>query len=111
MIKNLYSIQIERTRGRKNMFLGWITFTEARIKQMALTKEELIKKMAIYKIAYDVALPQDWLNDFVKRSGLDYDLVRSTTITAYFETATFMASGCREVMEILDEEQRGTLYK
>ena len=44
-----------------------------------ITKSEAFKNLK----TYDYALPQEWLNDFVKFSKLDYGFVLSTTVWCY----------------------------
>ncbi len=54
---------------------------------------------------WDGSLPQDWLNDFVDKSGLDYHLVLSTTAWAYppgYMMGTPI-SFCVEVQDKLEE--------
>lgn len=45
-----------------------------------ITKGELFSDL---DETFDYALPQSWLNYFVQKTGLDYDLVRSTTVWLY----------------------------
>lgn len=69
------------------------------------TKRDLFLSMNCNPpIAVDYALPQQWLNEFVKKTGLDYDQVRFSTFYAYPETSTFglPISGCYEVNKQLD---------
>lgn len=60
-----------------------------KIEKMNRTKGEMIKIFFLdgdLKIrSYDTALQQDWLNELVKKSGLDYQKALFSTCTLYFE--------------------------
>lgn len=74
------------------------TYTIEQLKKMNLTKGQLIKKMGVK--TYDTALPQNWLNNFVDWTGLDYHLVLSTTVWNYTQEGFGQPlSGCTEVQE------------
>ena len=77
-------------------------YTWEELLAMDLDKDKLAKKIGI-ECAFDTALPQGWLNQFVKESGLDYQMVRYSTFTTY-PTSTFgcaIVSACKEVNEHL----------
>jgi len=57
-------------------------YTWEEILAMDLNKGELAKKIGI-TCPFDTALPQQWLNNLVEISGLDYDKVRYSTFTTY----------------------------
>ena len=78
-------------------------YTIEQLNKAHMTKGELIKRMNIKN--YDTALPQKWLDNFVKFSGLDYHLVLSTTIWSYDNDNTFgkPISGCIEVQDKIDK--------
>lgn len=57
-------------------------FTWEELMGMNLQKDELAKEVGI-DCAFDTALPQTWLDNFVRISGLNYDKVRYSTFTTY----------------------------
>ena len=65
------------------------TFTWEELEKMNLQKDKLANTIGI-NCTFDTALPQTWLNNFVKISGLDYDKVRYSTFMTYPE---FLPSG------------------
>ena len=58
------------------------TFTWEELEKMNLQKDKLASTIGI-NCTFDTALPQTWLNNFVKISGLDYDKVRYSTFMTY----------------------------
>jgi hypothetical protein len=72
---------------------------------MRVRKGDLPEMMEIDKFttAWDTALPQDWLDAFVKRTKIPYNLVASTTFWCYNEAYPygFPVSGCKEVDECI----------
>lgn len=64
------------------------------------SREKLFQDDAL---TFDYALPQTWLDDFVKRSGLEYHLVLGTTIWAYLGTVQGPVSCCIEVQRKLEK--------
>ena len=67
-----------------------------------LTKEEAFKELT----TFDYALPQDWLDNFVEKSGLNYDLVLSTTVWCYDNSLFGQPATCSiEVYEKLLESR------
>lgn len=77
-------------------------FTLEQIEEMHVSKGELIK-LADIPEPFDYALPQEWLNTFVEATGLDYHLVRSTTVCCYGEGVVgHIVSACKEVQDALD---------
>lgn len=72
------------------------------IDKMRCAKEDLAKWMGLDNICFDYALPQEWLNDFVDRHKLDYDLVRTTTFYAYPSGLySGMVSACKEIDDLI----------
>lgn len=67
------------------------------------TKEQAFNPLKRQSITFDYALPQDWLNWFVKESGLDYHLVLGTTVWSYRERMQGPVSCCEEVQVKLEE--------
>ena len=55
--------------------------TALELRSAGLTKNQVAEKSGLK--VFDCALPQPWLNRFVKLSGLDYDLVLQTTVWSY----------------------------
>lgn len=76
-----------------------------------MTKRHLADKILLTKweaegrCAFDYALPQQWLDEFVEKTGLDYGLVLSTTFWVYSKDSVFgyPVSGCSEVNNKLKE--------
>jgi hypothetical protein len=69
------------------------------------TKQKLFEKMGL-NVTIDYALPQQWLDSFVKTSGLDYHLVLGTTFYAYSSELNMFGvpiSGCFEVNQKLGD--------
>lgn len=77
------------------------SYTTEALEEMNISKGDLITMMGLEKwdIEYDTALPQDWLDDFVRTTGLPYNLVLSTTVWVYIPKHAFgfPVSGCIEV--------------
>jgi len=69
------------------------------------TKEDLANDIGLPWGYFDFALPQDWINAFVKDTGLNYDLVRSTCFTVYDGGLGRIVSGLKEIQDILDSEK------
>ena len=78
-------------------------FTESKLIELNLAKEELFD--GLKNVIYDLVLPQDWLNDFVRLSDLKYDLVTRTTIWLYTKNNIMGEpfSCCVEVRNKLNE--------
>ena len=81
-----------------------------KLKEMRVSKRELVKMMLIEDITFDYALPQNWLDDFVDGAAMKikfprlsreevYSLVLSTTVWVYPKGSTFghPISGCTEI--------------
>lgn len=66
---------------------------------MNCTKADLIKLCGISDKVYDTALPQQWLNNFVKETGLDYHHVLCTTVWMYEDSSSYPVSCCTEIQE------------
>lgn len=66
-----------------------------------LTKEKLAEKCIPEDVTYDTALPQEWLDAFVKRTGFDYLFVLGTTFMLYSDARGFRQgipwSACVEI--------------
>lgn len=62
-----------------------------------LTKAEAFANLQVY----DTALPQDWLDDFVAKSGLDYHFVLATTVWCY--DRTFMGGPVTYSIEVYEK--------
>jgi len=58
------------------------TFTWEELSKRNMPKSKLAKEIGI-DCPFDTALPQTWLNNFVKISGLDYNKVRYSTFMTY----------------------------
>jgi len=71
-----------------------------------ISKSECFGKLSKEKYEFDYALPQTWLDEFVKKTRLKYDLVLSTTVWVYkrhsFES--FPISCCVEVQREIEKE-------
>jgi len=69
---------------------------------MKSTKLNLFKDLG----TWDYALPQNWLDKFCERTGLNYHLVLSTTVWEYPEGSIFGRpnSCCQEVQDAIDAE-------
>jgi hypothetical protein len=76
------------------------------LERMRISKGDLPGLMGIKDKCFDYALPQDWLNDFVKRHKLNYDVVLSTTFMLYDGRWTGPVTGCLEVSRYLDDDYR-----
>lgn len=77
-------------------------FSRKKLEEMRVMKRDLPKLMGIDKwedTSFDYALPQQWLDKFVERSKLPYDLVLSTTFWIYQPKARWGVpiSACQEV--------------
>lgn len=75
-------------------------FSQKDLEMMQITKGGLVKIMGLEN--YDTALPQNWLDWFVKESGLDYYLVLGTTVWSYDDCNGKPVSGCVEVQAKID---------
>jgi len=69
---------------------------------MRVSKGDLPEMMGLNEwkdTEWDTALPQDWLNDFVEKSKIPYELVVSTTFWVYCPKHKHGVpiSGCSEV--------------
>lgn len=70
-----------------------------------ISKGEAFSKLSKEKYEYDFALPQFWLDEFVKESGLEYHLILSTTVWVY-ERGSFRSGAvsiCVEVQRALEK--------
>jgi len=79
------------------------TYTSKELSEMAVPKHLMAKNIMKLK-DFDMALPQDWLNQFVETTGLDYSLVLSTCFTCYDNKGVFgtIISCCAEVQAAID---------
>jgi hypothetical protein len=78
-------------------------FKKDELERTGWTKGELLKHMEL-DVTVDTALPQQWLDQFVKQTGLDYHLVLGTTFFAYSDELNLFGvpvSGCYEVNQRL----------
>lgn len=89
-------------------------YTQEQLIKAGMTKRELIKRMQEALVwatteAYDPALPQGWLDEFVRETGLDYHLVLSTTVWVYGQGDHFgkPISGCVEVQREIENWKPG----
>jgi len=72
-------------------------YTWEEILAIDLQKDKLAEKIGI-DCAFDTALPQAWLNNFVERSGLDYSKVRYSTFITYPKSGgSYIVSAWAEV--------------
>ena len=78
--------------------LKFKTFSMEHLEAMKISKKELFDLMEV-NVTVDFALPQDWLNFFIKVSNLSYQWVIATTFYAYPPEHSFgiPISGCTEV--------------
>lgn len=80
-------------------------FTIDEIERLNVTKQRLAELIGLKENGYfDYALPQEWLNAFIKAKTPDfydesqfYTLVRSTTFSVYIDGELNFISGCKEV--------------
>jgi len=103
--KHAYPVLITEIVDWREILEGETRFTRYQLEKMRLTKNELWRRMGLPETGVDVALPQDWLNWFVKETRLDYNLVIATTFYVYEKGHAFghPVSGCIEVQKKLDE--------
>lgn len=79
-------------------------YTIQELNSMRKTKKEIIEGLNLR--VFDYALPQTWLDEFVERNNLSYDIVLSTTVWCYDVSCFgYPVSACKEVQEIIDNEQ------
>ena len=75
---------------------------KAMLDKMRCSKEDLAKWMGLNNISFDYALPQEWLNNFVEKHQLNYELVRTTTFYAYPDgLPNGPVSACKEIDDLL----------
>ncbi len=55
--------------------------TEQQLKEVRMSEDDAAHELGL--TVYDVALPQPWIDRFVRKTGLDYWLVLSTTFWSY----------------------------
>lgn len=81
------------------------TFTLKEIQENEWSKRDLAENMGLKESnSFDYALPQNWLDSFVGETGLDYNLVRSTTFMVYSKNLFGeIVSGCFEVQEQINK--------
>ena len=83
------------------------TYTMEMIETFGWNKKDLLKKMIIDSelstIGIDFAVPQYWLNQFVKDTKISYNWMISTTFYAYPPKHSFglPISGCTEIDEVI----------
>ena len=66
------------------------------------SKKDLIDGLNLK--VFDYALPQMWLDYFVKNTGLDYNLVLSNTVWCYDNSLFgYPVSACIEVQDEIDK--------
>jgi len=67
---------------------------------------ELAKTEFEQYLTADTALPQTWLNQFVKDNEIDYELVRSTTIWVYLKKPSLgIPYSCNSIVQDLIETE------
>ena len=86
----------------------WESFEETR-KDGIQTKGDLAKAMKLEEKcrAFDYALPQNWLDSFVKKHPFAYNAVLSTTFWVYEKGCTFgrPVSGLEAVQKAIEEDR------
>lgn len=92
----------------KTDYITHKAFTQKYLESIKGSKKDLFHAMALTpKTTVDYALPQQWLDHFVKITGLDYYLVLGTTFYAYPDIPAgrhgFPISGCIEVNQQIDK--------
>ena len=83
------------------------TFTWDQILKLNKSKQEMVKLSGLVENGqFDYALPQNWLNNFVKRNNLEYDKVRFSTVWYYQDDPRidYPVSFCQEIQLIIDKE-------
>ena len=74
--------------------------------KMNVTKEHIFKGL---EFTFDYALPQTWLNMLVNQTGIDYNVVISTTVWGY--PPKFLMgipiTACVEVQQAIDKFNKG----
>jgi len=79
-------------------------FTWKKLLEMDLQKDDLAIEIGI-TYTFDTALPQDWLNEFVKKTGLNYNSVRYSTFVMYTKPGLGkIVSAWNEVNKYLEVE-------
>ena len=75
-------------------------YSITQLNKMKITKEELFKNES----DFDYALPQTFINDIIKNTDIDYQLLRSTTVWSYKKNRFGEPlSLCTEIQEKLDK--------
>jgi hypothetical protein len=71
-----------------------------------ISKKECFERLSKEKYEFDYALPQNWLDEFVKKTHLEYHLVLSTTVWVYKRNSfeSFPVSVCVEVQRQIEKE-------
>ena len=78
------------------------TFPRTMLKSHGMSKGDLAKWMGIDKVTFDPAVPQGWLDEFVKQHDLDYGEFLSTIVYAYpTDLPSGIISGCTEFDNLL----------
>lgn len=79
-------------------------FSIAELEQWQVNKQELSKLMGLEENgSFDYSLPQDWLNRQTEKTGLSYDLIRSTTFWVYDNNSIGQPiSGCTEIQDTIN---------
>lgn len=82
--------------------LKYKTFPKSVLDNSDITKGELTKWMGIDKVTFDPAVPQGWLNEFVKQHDLNYGNFLSTIVYVYpTGLPSGIISGCTEYDNLL----------
>ena len=73
-----------------------------------ISKSECFERLNKEKYEFDYALPQNWLDEFVKKTKLEYHLVLSTTVWVYERKGfnSFPVSCCVEVQRAIEKEYK-----
>ena len=75
-------------------------YTLAQLQENPKSKKDVFGQL---ESEFDYALPQNWLDDAVQKTGLPYNLVMSTCITSYQDSFFgTIFSCCSEVQSELD---------
>ena len=75
-------------------------YSITQLNKMKITKEELFKNES----DFDYSLPQTFINNIIKNTDIDYQLLRSTTVWSYKNNRFGEPlSLCQEIQEKLDK--------
>ena len=84
-----------------------IEYTWEEISKLNCTKGEFAEKIGLKNTCFDTALPQGWLDSFVKVSGLEYSKVLWSCFATYPNDRSGMkiVSGWNKVNEFFNRER------